>query len=281
MQDIEKLKAEFDAKLERARAENAIGSLAPIPPHSAMLTGTGEKAWLSYRVPSLWHALDVMKHFQPLACYKFKGTYTRVEPPAINDKRTKEKGEEVDGPYLGVIDVSQGEGFGPSVDFSFFVKLGDDICRIKCNLERGNYGGSGFGQYGATFQPNERGQGKRLDGADRYRRGEWRENGKLRAYADSSIKWGTGDDKSARFSYHFASDTDDDGLASWETDAIYRLENLARDMHGERAALIVSDRYGKREDVEGKFLVMGDGAEWFHPFSGGEPICLKAAEPSK
>jgi hypothetical protein len=231
MKTVEQMRAEHAAALAKLEAEHAIAALAPIAPNSAMLTGCGEKAWLSYKVESLWQALDVMKAFRPLACYKFKGTYTRVEPPALNEARTRDKGEEVDGPYLATIGVSQGEGFGPCVSFGFFVLLGADICKVKCDLGRG-YSDS-FGLYGARFQAETRGQSRLLEG-QRYIAGDFRANGKLSSYADLTQKYGTGSREAAQFAYSFSSDTDDDGLASWETDAIYRLENLARDMHGEK-----------------------------------------------
>lgn len=230
MMTLDELKAKQAAELAKLEAEQAIAVLAPIPPRSVMLTSVPEKAWISYEAESLWAALDILDKFQPLAMRKFKGTYTRFQPDALPDAK---RGEEVGGPYFAALDVSQGEGFGPTVTLFFFARLGADICKVRIQLQR-RYE-SRFGQYGASFVPDSRGNGKRLDHRDSYRRGTWRENGTLYGMADSSIKWGTGDDKSAHFTYYILADNEgDEGEAYSDMHARPTLENIANAMHGER-----------------------------------------------
>lgn len=230
METIEQLKAKQAAELAKLEAEHAIAVLAPVPPKSVMLTSVPERAWISYEAADLREAVELMGKFQPLAFAKFKGTFTRFQPESLHDPK---RGEEVAGPFVCGLDVSQGEGFGPGVILFFFARLGDDVCKVRITLQRGY--ASQFGQYGAAFVPDQRGNGKRLDSRDSYRRGHWQANPTLRGLADETIKWGSGDEKSAHFSYYLMADNEDsDGLAIWETHAAPMLENIAAAMHGER-----------------------------------------------
>jgi hypothetical protein len=230
MMTVQELQEKQAKELAKLQAEQAIASLAPIPPRSVMLTSVPEKAWISYEAADLWAPLDILDKFQPLAMRKFKGTYTRFQPDALADAK---RGEEVGGPYLAALDVSQGEGFGPTVTLFFFARLGDDICKVRVQLRSGY--NDRFGMYGAAFVPDSRGMGKRLDHRDSYRRGTWRENGTLYGMADSAIKWGSGDDKSAHFCYYIMADNENaDGTAESETHGRPCLENIANAMHGER-----------------------------------------------
>lgn len=241
MTDLEAKRAELLAKqraeLEKMEAEHAIAVLAPIPPRRVMLVSLPEKAWLTYEAESLWAALDIMAKFQPLALGAFRGTYFKVEPAEMNAARKeRERGEEQSGPYVCEIDVSQGEGFGPNAALQFYARLGDDVCKVKVDLKPAGYGPACWHNYGAQFVRNDRGQGERMGDGRRYLSGDWHANNKLSAMSDGSTKWGTGDRRSAHFTYRFSADYDDDstGVAGWDLDACYRLENLAREMHGER-----------------------------------------------
>lgn len=225
MKSLDEMKREQAAALAKLEAEHAIASAAPLPPKSVMLTSVPEKAWVSYEAESLWHALDILDAFQPLAMRKYKGTYTRFQPDALPDAK---RGEEVAAPFLAALDVSQGEGFGPTVTLFFFARLGADICKIRVQLRSGY--NDRFGQYGATFQPDARGSGKRLD-----HRGHWNANGTLNGMADSSIKWGSGDEKGAHYCYYVMADNEsEDGTAESADHGRPTLENIAHAMHGER-----------------------------------------------
>lgn len=265
MDSIEQLKAKQAKELAKLETEHAIASLCPLPPRSVMEVSTGERAWITYDVTSLWEALDILAKFEPLAFHKFKGTYTRFETAAINDKRTRDKGEETAGPFLALIDVSQGEGFGPSIVFAFYAKVGDDICKIRCD-----YGYGHGGQYGASFRANPGGSSRRLHG-NRYINGDFVANAALAATAESYIRWATGSRENANFGYAFGADYMDDetGVAGYDIDAIYRLENLARGMHQDRDKCIIKDEHADG----GKRLYMADGSVWFHPYAGGAPTC--------
>lgn len=235
MQTPEELKAEYEKKLATLTAERDIAALCPIPPKRVMLVGTGEKAWITYEAADSWAALDIMAAFQPIAFYKFKGTFTRYEPEAINDKRTRDKGESDDTPLVAKFDVDHGEGFGPTVSLDFFAYLGADICKVRIDLRPAGYGPASWWSYGPQFVRNDRGQSRRLDG-NRYIHGDFRPNPKLAGMTDHYVKWGTGSAESSRYTYALCADyANADYSADW-TDARLRLENIALAMHGERKA---------------------------------------------
>lgn len=235
MESIEELKARHAKEMQRLESEQALAALAPIPPRRAMLVSTGEKAWLTYEAADLWAALDIMAKFEPLAFYKFKGTYTRFEPEAQNDKRTRDKGEETGGPFVALIDVNHGEGFGPCVCLAFFAYLGADICKIKVDLRPEGYRPASWWQYGPRFQADSSGRGRRLDG-NRYVQGDWRANEKLYGMTDSCVTWGSGSPESTHYTFAIMADNEGaGGLAEWQ-EARLRLENLALALHGERKA---------------------------------------------
>lgn len=241
MTDFAAKQAELLAKQAKERetmeAEHAIAVLAPIPPRRVMLVSLPEKAWLTYEAESLWGALDIMAKFQPLALGQFKGTYHRIEPAEMNAARKeRDRGEEKDGPFLCEIDVSQGEGFGPGATLQFYARLREHVCKVKVDLKPAGYGPACWHNYGAQFVRNDRGQGERMGDRRAYIRGDWQANNKLSAMSDGSTKWATGCTRSAHYTYRFKADYDDDstGVAGWDLDACYRLENLAREMHGER-----------------------------------------------
>lgn len=235
MMTIEELKAKQAKDLAKLQTEQALAALCPIPPKFAFEVSSGEKAWITYEASDLWAAIDIMAKFQPIAFYKFKGTYTRYEPEAINDKRTRDKGTCDDVPQVALIEVNHGEGFGPNVDLVFFAYLGDDICKIKIDLHRG-LGPDSWWNYGPRFVANERGQSRRLEGK-RYISGDFLANSKLSGMTDTYTKWGSGSADASRYTYSLCADyANADYSADW-TDARLRLENIANAMHGERKGI--------------------------------------------
>ena len=227
METLEQMQAKHAAELEKLTRQHALASLAPVPPRSVQLTASTLGEWIHYDCASLWEALDLMHKFQPVPFYEFKKTFTRFIPVALNVGR--DTGEEKSGPYVAKIETSQGEGFGPSVDFCFFAMLGDTLCEIHCGL-KGEYFHS-FGQYGAGFVRQDGGRSKVLDGAC-YVFGSFRPNTKLAAMMDKTTQWGSGSDTACSFSYAIAAD-DEAEPCGW-LDAGLRLENIAEAMHGAR-----------------------------------------------
>lgn len=255
MMTLEEMKAKQAADLAKLEREHALASLAPVPPRSVQLTSGGLGHWVSYRVPSLWEALDLARKFQPVAFYQFKGRYTRFVPAVLNTG--KDEGELMGGPYFAKLDVSQGEGFGPTVYLAWFAFIGDDICMIRAELEREGFGGSGFGQYSAAFVAHPHGQSRRLDG-QRYINGDFRQNNRLGAAFDKVTKWGSGSREGAHFQYAIMADAvADDESIDW-TEAGLRLENVAEQMHGPRP------RYRFKFDSDkmtGRIVRLEDGKE--------------------
>lgn len=233
METLEQMKERQAKELAKLEAEHALAALAPIPPKRAMLVSTGERAWITYEAADLWAALDIMAAFQPIAFYKFKGTYTRYEPEALNDKRTRDKGESDDVPLVAKFDVSHGEGFGPNVTLAFFAYLGDDICKVQIDLKRPGFGPSSWWSYGPQFVAHPHGRSRRLEG-QRYISGDFRANPKLAGMTDHNTKWGSGSAESSQYTYALCADyANADYSADW-TDARLRLENIAEAMHGAR-----------------------------------------------
>lgn len=231
MQSLDDLKKKFDADVARVNAEHALANLAPVMPRMVQINPSLPN-WLSYSAPTLWEALDIVRKFQPVEFRQYKKTFTRFTPPAFNIGR--DAGEEVGGPFAVEIDVSQGEGFGPCVTLGFYALVGDTVCKIRVALEREGYGPSAWWQYGAAFSAHDRGRSRRLDG-QRLIAGDFRANNSLSAMLDTSIKWGTGDERSAHFAYYLVADMEPDaegGAIEW-THAEGQLINLAREFHGE------------------------------------------------
>lgn len=222
MKTIEQLNAEHAANLAKLEAEHNIAARALIQPDRCMVVKLSEKAWLTYKVESLWQAIAVMQKFEPLPFNEYKGTFTRFEPEPVN-----REGECKSGPYIAQIRVHHGEGFGPCVKMFFFVQLGEDICKVICDLQRGY--DSTFWQYGAHFVANDRGRKRQLNGK-RYIAGDYIANRQLSAMMDKVTTWGTGCDKSAEHSYSIMADNES---GDW-LDARLRLENLASLMHGDK-----------------------------------------------
>lgn len=233
MQTVEEMKAKQAADLAKLEAEHAIACKLPLPPKFAMLVSTGEKAWITYEAPDLWAALELMAKFDPIGFHKFKGTYTRYEPEAVNAARKKDKGESDGLALVAKFDTSGGEGHGPNVSLCFFAYVGDDICKIKIDLRPEGYGPASWGQYGPRFQRNGRGQSRVLDGS-RYIAGDFTPNPTLSGMTDAYTKWGSGSREAWQYTYALCADyVAADYSATW-TDARLRLENIANAMHGPR-----------------------------------------------
>lgn len=236
MKSIEEMKAEQAAALVKLEKEHALAALCPVPPKSVQITSGTLGHWVSYEAESLWDAIDLMDKFPVIAFRRFKKSFTRLVPEPLNIGR--DAGEEVGGPFVAKIDVSQGEGFGPTVYLAFFFYAGgntaNDICMARVELRKGYH--STGGRYGAAFvRDSHRGTGRRMGARDQYERGEWRANNILASMADSYVKWGTGDDKSAHFTYAIAADyAAADYSAEWSTHGRPMLENIANAMHGAR-----------------------------------------------
>jgi hypothetical protein len=276
---LQELKAEQAEAMRKLEAEHAIARHLPLAPSSVMLVHTGEKAWVTYKVADLWEALEVMAKFDLIAMYKFKGTYTRVEPEAINDKRTKDKGESDDVPFAAKIATHGGEGYGPTASLEFFAYVGRDICKIKCDLHK-QYGGYySWHQYGARFQEDSYGRSRRSDG-NRIRRGTFRANEKLSGMTDSGMSYANGSDGSWNYTYMLVADyANADYSVEW-SDARLRLENIAAAFHGDKADCIRSESYVERVGCSGRLLIMADGSQWFHPHDGGAPVCEVTSKES-
>lgn len=200
MRTIEELKAKHAAEVERLEKEIAIAERAPVAPHRAQLTSSGLPTWLHYRAETLAAALEIMNAAPVVPFYSYKGTFTRLQPEAL---ATEKSGEITGGPYAASLHVSQGEGFGPSVELRFFVMAGDEICAAHVDL-------------GPEFRPSQLwSYGARCDVVRGYRerieRRDWHANTLLAALADRHIRWGSGSDTSATYEYLLSADTVDGG----------------------------------------------------------------------
>lgn len=216
MRTIEELKAKHAAEVERLEKEIAIAGRAPVAPHRAQLTSSGLPTWLHYRAETLAAALEIMNAAPVVPFYSYKNGFTRMQPEAF---ATEKSGEVTGGPYAASLYVSQGEGFGPSVELRFFVLAGDEICAAHVAI-------------GPEFQPSQawsfgahcnvvRGYRERIE------RRDWSANRLLSALADRAMRWGTGSDTSATYEYLFAADTVEGGAEH----ATAQITTIARDAH--------------------------------------------------
>lgn len=262
MQTLEEMKAKHAAELENLEREHALAALAPVPPLQVQLTSATLGEWLIYERPTLWGALDLMRQFEPIPFYEFKKSFTRFVPAPLNVGR--DAGEERSGPYVAKIKVNQGEGFGPAVEFCFFVMLGETICEVHCNLR--DKWRDQFGQYRAPFHAHSGGRSRMLAG-NRYIAGDFRANPKLSGMMDKTTHWGSGSQEAASFSYAISADSvEGDGPCEWR-DAGLRLENIAEAMHGPRPRyrfefnqVAMSARFVRLEDGATSPEIKGDEA---------------------
>lgn len=203
--------AALDAKHAAARAqleaEHAVAGRATVPPVRVQLTSGGLATWLTYQADDLAAALAIMAAAPIVPAYAYKGTFTRIQPETL---ATDKSGDVVAGPFAASLDVSQGEGFGPSAKLRFFVMAGDDLCEAHVDIGP-RYSAGAAWRWGAGFTRDPRGRGKGRDDYGREVRGEWRQNTTLAAMSDHLIRWGSGADTSAHFQYFWMADTVEGG----------------------------------------------------------------------
>ena len=77
LKDLDKMRADFAAKLAAAERENAIHAVLPVPPKRVMLQGQSAP-WVSYEVATLAEALAIKDQYTLLPWVIAKGTFTTL-----------------------------------------------------------------------------------------------------------------------------------------------------------------------------------------------------------
>jgi hypothetical protein len=202
--------AAFDAKAakDRARivAEMAIAAKATVTPKRVQITSGGLATWLIYNADTLAEAIAIMQAAPIVPAYAYKGTFTRIQPEAL---ATEKSGEITAGPFAASLDVSQGEGFGPSATLQFFVMAGDELCMARIDIGAQFRPVSHY-QWGAQFIAHPRGAGQMLNGR-KYINGDWRPNNTLSAMSDHRITWSSGSRTGAHNQYFWMADDETGG----------------------------------------------------------------------
>jgi hypothetical protein len=194
MPTLDEMRAARDAKIAAMDREIAIAAVLPIVPNAVQLN-LGSRPWVTYRRSTLWEAMELFDLFPQIVNMEDrKNGSMRTVGPA--DPKTA--GYELKGNYFTALRVHQGRGFGPSVDFYFYVPLNDGTqARVRVDLgDKSSFGASPVVRYGQ---------------ADRVESLLFIPNPILRKCADDHIKYGGGGqiDESADFLYLFAADDDD------------------------------------------------------------------------
>lgn len=215
MESIDALKAKHAATLAKLESELAIAAALPLTPDAVQFYAK-RPSWISYRDRTLTQALDVIRAFQIVPFYEFRGTFCQLVPQGQEDSKAQERG----GPYAIALNVSSGERFGPSAKLFFYSTLpnGDSI-RVNIELAGPGYIGS-FDRLAGSRKPvayDKRGNVTQwLIGPNHIGLG----------HSDSYVQWSTGDDKTGQHSYLFCADTESPAMGGDMTHAIGQLVNM-------------------------------------------------------
>lgn len=219
MQTIEKLKADQVKAIAKLETELSIAEECPIPPNSVMQVGTGEKAWINYKVKGIKGALAVFAAFDNVEPFSTaKDGCLHIKPESIMKESLREK---ADGFYALNLNMSEGDEFGPSAKLTFWTMLPVGVVRINCDIEGPGY----IGTYSGLGMRKE---------AIKDRRGRitsYRYTPNLNAHsmADKTIRFIGGGD-APRFEYLFCSDTYENASPADMQHAVSQLETLVEQL---------------------------------------------------
>lgn len=269
MKSIEQLNAEHAAAMVKLADEHALAAIMPAVPDTVLLRKGRHPSWAIYRKRTLSQAIELAALFHCVPLYQHKGTFTELTPDGCGDP----KANIVAGPFACVLDVNQGGGFGPSVQIYFYAGIDDPavapqkrLVRVVIDIEGPGYIG-GFPALAATRRPIMGGpRGNMVIGH------EFSANNALNGYADSYVRWGTGDNTTARFSYLFCADDESALSFTEQTHALGQLRNL-RDEFQPAAELIESTARADYYRIPG---VKG-AADCFAAVKPGAPAPANAA----
>lgn len=266
MKTLEEMKAEQAKALAKLEAEHALAALAPVPPDSVQLSPKSTRPpWIVYRKKPLSAALAILAAYTVAPFNRYRGTFTQLTPPG-----TCEDGEEVGGPFAVALDVSQGEGFGPSATLYFFAPVGDGLARIVIDIDGPDYIG-GFSALAAGRQPIMGGRfGNEVIGYT------FTANQALNGLADSFVHWGGGSKKDAHFTYLFQADSEEPAPAEEMTHALGQLRNL-RDEFQPPAELIESTARADYYRIPGGKMESGNRRDVFAAVKPGDPAPANVA----
>jgi hypothetical protein len=181
MKTVEQLKAEQAKELEKLQFEHAFAATLPLPPDHVMQCSR-LAPWASYKVQTLSEAIKVFETFAEQGMVRnmehAEGTFTHVCPPSERGDRSK---VEHKGDYCVSLRVSQGQGYGPTVELSFYAETSAGLCRVHAKLDRD------LPRLGAHVE-------ERRDGRGRLTSRTFHRNDILNGYSNTYISYAFGGD---------------------------------------------------------------------------------------
>jgi hypothetical protein len=180
MKTIEQLDAEHAKAHAKLEWERAFAKTLPLPPDHVMQCPR-LAPWATYKVQTLSEAIKVFETFAKQGMVQnmehAEGTFTHVCPPSERGYRDKVTHK---GDYCVAIRVSQGEGYGPTVELSFYAETSTGLCHVHARLEQN------VPRLGAHVE-------ERRDGRGRLASRTFHRNDVLNGYSDESISFASGD----------------------------------------------------------------------------------------
>lgn len=210
METIETARARHAAELLKLEAKHALAAACPVPPKRTQCNSSGIADWIVYEVTSLVDALHLLGRLGDVVpFYRYKGTFTRLQPEALADSKS---GEIVAGPFAVSLASSQGRGFGPDATLKAFFTVGGRVVQAHIDIRNAH-----------PFSSTPVYENERAAYRDDARIREWRSNTDLNAMSDNYIKWGSGSTDSCSFEYMWMADSEEGG----RDHATAMLDNLA------------------------------------------------------
>src|SRR5574337_202605 len=222
MESFDELRARHARELDALNRRHAIANACPIPP--GMVTSeTARAPWVSYTVPTLADACNIMRAFTVIPSELWRSGCTMVAPESTMSERDKSRyGEPTSGPWACWIDVSSGEGFGPSARLVFYAELPTGPVRVNVDFGRGYIGTCP--PLAPVWQISRGASGKIYAKSAR-------PNPELHSASDDYVNWSSGDlgpiKESARHSYLFCADQYETMPGAKESHALAQLAILA------------------------------------------------------
>ncbi len=178
LKDIDKLRAEFEAKLAEAARQNTIADTLPIYPHRIHTPSSGAP-WVTYKAKTLAEALQILKAYTLLPWVIAKGTFTTLGiREDIDTERYKyDRFTEIEdgAPYF---ECQQGVGYDTNT-MVFFTQVEGTTLAIHIDIDH-----LPFGPRLVLLDRNAR-----LSDHNKYRK-DYCES----MIAADILKWGYGDD---------------------------------------------------------------------------------------
>lgn len=192
MKTIEQLQAEQSKAIRKLQAEHNLAALMPLPPSTVMADTLTGSPWVSYKVEGIRGALEVLKAFTVVPFSEYRDGCCSLKPMELIPEAKRDTNC---AQWALSLDVSTHFfsrcGAGTNVKVVFFARIPTaGLVRITLDITGPGYIGS-FNQLGATCQIRK----------NQVVRGSVQANRALDGATTRYIKWASGGDDWASFSY--------------------------------------------------------------------------------